>query len=112
MSLIRQHIKKVLTEEKTNKEVNLVKQMIYDLFDEVTSIEIGEYDNKPKLIAHFNSDSKAANIKSWFDEHISSEIMQMTGGHIVVLPYWAPDWDFRKKIDDVYIDTRVTRIKD
>jgi hypothetical protein len=112
VSLIRQHIKKVLTEEKTNKEVNLVKQMIYDLFDEVTSIEIGEYDNKPKLIVHFNSDSKAANIKSWFDEHISSEIMQMTGGHIVVLPYWAPDWDFRKKIADVYIDTRVTRIKD
>ena len=112
MKDIRQHIKNVLVEDKTNKEINLVKQMIYDLFDEVTSIEVGEYDDKPKLIIHLNSDSKAANIKSWFDEHISDEVMQMTGGHIVVCPYWTPDWDFRKKIVDVYIDTRVTRIKD
>jgi hypothetical protein len=32
---IRQHIKNVLVEENQNKKVNLVKQMIYDLFDEV-----------------------------------------------------------------------------
>ena len=112
MNQLRQHIKNVLIEENQNKDVKLVKQMIYDLFDEVTSIEVGEYDDKPKLIIHLNSDSKAANIKSWFDEHISDEVMQMTGGHIVVCPYWTPDWDFRKKIVDVYIDTRVTRIKD
>ena len=86
--------------------------MIYDFFDEVTSIEVSEYDGKPKLIVHLNSNSRAANIKSWFDEHISDEVMQMTGGHIVICPYWTPDWDFRKKIVDIYIDTRVKRIKD
>ena len=97
-------------EEKTNKNVNLVKQIIYDFFDEVTSIEVSEYDDKPKLIVHLYSNSRAANIKSWFDENISNEVMQMTGGHIVVCPYWTPDWDFRKKIVDIYIDTRVRRI--
>ena len=33
MNQLRQHIKNVLIEENQNKKVNLVKQMIYDLFD-------------------------------------------------------------------------------
>ena len=109
---IQENIRRILKEEtkSTNKNVNLVKQIIYDFFDEVTSIEVSEYDDKPKLIVHLYSNSRAANIKSWFDENISNEVMQMTGGHIVVCPYWTPDWDFRKKIVDIYIDTRVRRI--
>lgn len=109
---IQENIRRILKEEtkSTNKNVNLVKQIIYDFFDEVTSIEVSDYDDKPKLIVHLYSNSRAANIKSWFDEHISDEVMQMTGGHIVVCPYWTPDWDFRKKIVDIYIDTRVRRI--
>jgi hypothetical protein len=99
-------------DETQNKDVNLIKQMIYDLFDEVTSIEVSEYDNKPMLTINLISDSNAANKNTWYDEHISDEVMQMTGGHLVIMPYWAPNWDFRKKIVDVYIDTKVTRIKD
>jgi hypothetical protein len=36
MNNIKQHIKKVLTEEKGDDKVNLAKSLIYDLFDEVT----------------------------------------------------------------------------
>jgi hypothetical protein len=102
---LRQHIKNVLVEENQNNKVNLVKQMIYDLFDEVSFIEQSTYDDKPLLKIYFDSDDPAANITSWFAEHISDEIMQITGGHVVVCPYWAFHWDFRHKIVDVYIDT-------
>ena len=106
MNQLRQHIKNVLIEENQNKDVKLVKQMIYDLFDEVSFIEQSTYnDGKPLLFIYFDSDEPAANIESWFDEHISSTIMDYTGGHLVVCPYWVPEWDFRKKIVDVYIST-------
>ena len=106
MNQLRQHIKNVLIEENQNKDVKLVKQMIYDLFDEVSFIEQSTYnDGKPLLFIYFDSDKPAANIETWFDEHISSTIMDYTGGHIVVCPYWVPEWDFRKKIVDVYITT-------
>lgn len=105
MTQLRQHIKNVLVEENQNKKVNLVKQMIYDLFDEVSFIEQSTYDDKPLLTIYFDSEDPAANIESWFDEHISEEIMQITGGHFVVLPYWIFNWDHRKKNVDVYINT-------
>ena len=108
MNNIRQHIKKVLVEEKEDNKMDLVKSLIYDLFDEVSFIEQSTYnDGKPLLFIYFDSDSDkpAANIETWFDEHISSTIMDYTGGHIVVCPYWAPEWDFRKKIVDVYVST-------
>ena len=106
MNQLRQHIKNVLIEENQNKDVKLVKQMIYNLFDEVSFIEQSTYnDGKPLLFVYFDSDDPAANIESWFDEHISSTIMDYTGGHLVVCPYWVPNWDFRKKIVDVYIST-------
>ena len=86
--------------------MDLVKSLIYDLFDEVSFIEQSTYnDGKPLLFIYFDSDESAANIESWFDEHISSTIMDYTGGHLVVCPYWVPEWDFRKKIVDVYIST-------
>ena len=106
MNNIRQHIKKVLVEEKEDNKMDLVKSLIYDLFDEVSFIEQSTYnDGKPLLFIYFDSDEPAANIESWFDEHISSTIMDYTGGHLVVCPYWVPEWDFRKKIVDVYIST-------
>lgn len=106
MNQLRQHIKKVLVEENQNKKVNLVKQMIYDLFDEVSFIEQSTYDNKPLLTIYFDSDDPAANIESWFDKHISDEIMEMTNGNVVVLPYWNFKWDSRWKNVDVYINTK------
>jgi hypothetical protein len=106
---LRQHIKNILVEENQNKKVNLVKQMIYDLFDEVSFIEQSTYDDKPYLKIYFNYDGKAANITSWFSERISDEIMQITGGHIVVCPFWVPKWDFRQSIVDVYINTEVLK---
>jgi hypothetical protein len=109
---LRQHIKNVLVEENKNKKVNLVKQMIYDLFDEVSFIEQSSYDDKPYLKIYFNYDGKAANITSWFSERISDEIMQITGGHIVVCPFWVPKWDFRQSIVDVYINTEVLKYDD
>ena len=105
MNQLRKHIKNVLVEENQNKKVNLVKQMIYDLFDEVSFIEQSTYDDKPLLKIYFDSDSEAANIDSWFDEHISNTILEYTGGNIIVLPYWIFNWDPRKKNVDVYIDT-------
>ncbi len=79
--------------------------MIYDLFDEVSFIEQSTYDNKPLLTIYFDSDDEAANIESWFDEHISETISEYSGGNIIVLPYWIFNWDHRKKNVDVYIDT-------
>ena len=106
MNQLRQHIKNVLVEENQNKKVNLVKQMIYDLFDEVSFIKQSTYDGKPLLTIYFDSDDPAANIESWFDRHISDEIMEMTNGNIVLLPYWNFKWDSRWKNVDVYINTK------
>lgn len=107
MNQLRQHIKNILVEENQNKKVNLVKQMIYDLFDEVSFIKQSTYnDGKPLLTIYFDSDDPAANIESWFDEHISNEIMQLTGDNVVLLPYWTFRWDSRWKNVDVYINTK------
>ena len=106
MNQLRQHIKNVLIEENQNKKVNLVKQMIYDLFDEVSFIEQSTYDDKPLLKIYFDSDSNAANITPWFARNIQDEIMEMTNGNVVVCPYWEFDWrNFKKENVDVYIYT-------
>ena len=88
MNQLRQHIKNVLVEENQNKKVNLVKQMIYDLFDEVSFIEQSTYDERPLLKIYFDSDSNAANIDTWFDNKISEEIRELTNDNIIVCPYW------------------------
>lgn len=95
----------VIKEETQNKEVKLVKQMIYNLFDEVSSIKVSEYDGKPLLNIYIDSDDPAANIEAWFDELISEKIMEYTGGNIIVLPDWTFHWDPRLKNVDVYINT-------
>ena len=106
MIQLRQHIKNVLVEENQNKKVNLVKQMIYDLFDEVSFIEESTYDDKPLLTIYFDSDDPAANIDSWFDNKISEEIRELTNDNIIVCPYWKPDWNWEKKEADIFIDSK------
>ena len=95
----------VIKEEKGDDKVDLVKSLIYGMFDEVTSIDVSEYDGKPSLDIYFDSDDPAANVESWFDELISEKIMEYTGNHIIVVPEWSLHWDFRKKIVDIYIST-------
>ena len=105
MNNIRQHIKKVLVEEKEDNKMDLVKSLIYDLFDEVSYIEQSTYDNKPLLFIYFDSDEPVENIEAWFDELISEKIMDYTGNNIVLCPYWVSKFDFRKKIADIYISS-------
>ncbi len=105
MKNIRQHIKNVLIKENQNNNVEMVKQLIYELFDEVSFIKQTTYDDKPLLKIYFDSNSEAANIDSWFDEHISETILEYTGGNIIVLPYWTFSWDNRWENVDIYIDT-------
>lgn len=95
----------VIKEEKEDDKVNLVKSLIYGIFDEVSSIEVSEFDGKPLLDIYFDSDDPAANIESWFDEVISKKIMEYTGNNIIVLPNWKFHWDDRKNNVDIYINT-------
>lgn len=105
MKNIRQHIKNVLIEENQNNNVEMVKQLIYELFDEVSFIEQSTYYNKPLLKIYFDSDSEAANIDTWFANQITNTISEYTSDNVIVCPYWKPNWDWRKKAADVYIDT-------
>lgn len=100
---IRQHIKKVLFEEKEDNKVNLAKTLIYNLFDEVKLIEQSTYDNKPLLKIYYTTDSKAANHSSWLAERITEGVMEYTGNNLILAPWWAFDWDIRKKLADIYI---------
>lgn len=93
-------------DEPQNKKVKLVKQMIYDIFDEVTNIEQSTYLGKPLLTIYFKTDSKAANITSWFAEYVIDEIDQLIGDNLVVLPFWVFHWDPRIKNVDIYINTK------
>ena len=60
----------VLREETEGYKVNLVKKIIYTLYDNISSIEESTFNGKPLLIIYFDSDDTAANIESWFDEKI------------------------------------------
>ena len=104
MNNIKQHIKKVLTEEKGDDKVNLAKSLIYDLFDEVSHVEQSKFKNKPLLFVYFDSDKTAVNVESWFDKLISKTIMEYTGDHVVVCPYWAEIFDYYKTAD-IYISS-------
>ena len=89
-----------------NKKVKLVTQMIYDLFDKVTNIEQSTYLGKPLLTIYFKTNSKAANITSWFAEYVIDEIDQLIGDNVVVLPFWVFHWDPRIRNVDIYINTK------
>jgi hypothetical protein len=102
-------IKNILKEETNNTKLKLVKSLIYELFDEVSFIEQSTYNNKPLLKVYFDSDDTAANIESWFGEEICDTIMEYSGNNIILCPSWRPNWDFRKKIVDFYIDVELLK---
>jgi hypothetical protein len=106
---MKELIKNILIEETDSSKLKLVKSLIYQLFDNISFIEQSTYDNKPLLKVYFDSDDPAANIESWFDEHISDKILEYTGGNVVVCPYWIFSWDWRRKAADVYIDTELLK---
>jgi hypothetical protein len=102
-------IKNILKEETDSSKLTLVKSLIYQLFDGVSFIEQSTYDNKPLLKVYFDSDDTAANIESWFGEEICDTIMEYSGNNIILCPSWRPNWDFRKKIVDFYIDAELLK---
>ena len=102
-------IKNILKEETDSSKLTLVKSLIHQLFDGVSFIEQSTYDNKPLLKVYFDSDDTAANIESWFSEEICDTIMEYSGNHIILCPHWRPNWDFRKKIVDFYIDAELLK---
>ena len=99
----------VLREETEGYKVNLVKKIIYTLYDNISFIEESTHYGRPLLIIYFESDDNAANIESWFDEKISKDIEEWTSGNIVVCPNWVADWDSRKKNADVFINTELIK---
>ena len=105
---LKKDIRRILNEETESKKVNLVKKMIYTLYDNVSFIEQSTFNNKPLLKVYFDSDEPAANIESWLDNQISKDVDRWTGG-IVVCPYWVPDWDGRKNKAHIYIDSRLLK---
>ena len=102
-------IKNILKEETDSSKLTLVKSLIHQLFDGVSFIEQSTYDNKPLLKVYFDSDDTVANIESWFGEEICNTIMEYSGNNIILCPYWVGNWDFRKKIVDFYIDTKLLK---
>ena len=73
---LKKSIRRILREETEGYKVNLVKKIIYTLYDNISFIEESTYDGKPLLIIYFESDDNAANIESWFDEKISRDIRE------------------------------------
>ena len=106
---LQETIRRILREETEVHEVNLVKKIIYTLYDNISFIKESTFDGKPLLIIYFESDDTAANIESWFDEKISRDIREWTSGNIVVCPDWIFDWDERKKNADVFINTELIK---
>ena len=106
---LKQSIRRILREETEGYKVNLVKKIIYTLYDNISFIEESTYDGRPLLIIYFESDDNAANIESWFDEKISRDIREWTSDSIVVCPDWIFDWNEKKKKADVFINTELIK---
>ena len=106
---LKNNIRRILREETEEHKVNLVKKIIYTLYDNISFIEESTYDGRPLLIIYFESDDTAANIESWFDEKISRDINEYTSGNIVVCPSWTFEWEWRKKNADVFIETELLK---
>jgi hypothetical protein len=96
--------------EKDTKKLELVKEMIYSLFDEVEFIEVDtNYEGKPLIKIYHDVEDTAANYDGWFIQRIIDKIMEMTGDGIILSPWWAAGWDWKYKNADFYID--VEKIK-
>ena len=106
---LQENIRRILREKNEGHKLKFVKQMIHNLYKEISFIEQSTYNNKPLLKIYFDSDDTAANIESWFDEEISRDIDKWTSGNIVVCPTWMAEWDVRKKNADVFIYTELLK---
>ena len=106
---LQESIRRILREETEGYKLNLVKKIIYTLYDNISFIKQSTFNGKPLLIIYFDSDDTAANIESWFDTKISRDIEEWTSGNIVVCPNWVADWDSRKKNADVYVNTELIK---
>jgi hypothetical protein len=88
---------KFLFENEEKDQLTLVKNLIYQLFDDVKSIEVIDANKnvhnnykKPLIKVYFENDSEAKNEESNFDMKIYRTIYDYTG--LAVFPYWKTDW--------------------
>ena len=96
-----------------DKKLKLVKEMIYNLFDEVEFIEVDtNYEGKPLIKIYHDVEDTAANYDNWFTHRIIDEIMEMTGDGIILSPWWAAGWDWKYKNADLYIDVQKIKYDD
>jgi hypothetical protein len=105
---LKENIKLILQEESNNK-INLVKNLIYKLYDEVSFIEVIPENKKngfkkPLIKVYFDNDSNAANEESYFAHEIYRTVYDYTG--IVLFPYWKTDW---ADIADFFLDAKRTK---
>jgi hypothetical protein len=84
-------------ENEEKDQLTLVKNLIYQLFDDVKSIEVIDANKnvhnnykKPLIKVYFENDSEAKNEESNFDMKIYRTIYDYTG--LGVFPYWKTDW--------------------
>jgi hypothetical protein len=87
-----------------DKKLDLVKEMILQLFDEVEYIEIDEIYGKPLIRIYHDVEDTAANYDNWFEEVIEDKIDEMTGGNIILCSWWTPQWHYKRKNADFFID--------
>ncbi len=93
-----------LNESKSeDKKLDLVKQMILQLFDEVEYIEIDEIYGNPLIKIYHDVEDTAANYDNWFEEVIEDKIDEMTGGNIILCSWWTPQWHYKRKNADFFI---------
>ena len=118
---LQESIKRILREnslkndlmESEDKKLKLVKEMIYNLFDEVEFIEVDtNYEGKPLIKIYHDVEDTAANYDNWFTHRIIDEIMEMTGDGIILSPWWAAGWDWKYKNADLYIDVQKIKYDD
>ena len=104
-SILREDSLKNDLMESEDKKLNLVKEMIYSLFDEVEFIEVDtNYEGKPLIKIYHDVEDTAANYDNWFAHRIIDEIKEMTGDGIILSPWWAAGWDWKYKNADFFID--------
>jgi hypothetical protein len=103
-SILREDSLKNDLMESEDKKLDLVKEMILQLFDEVEYIEIDEIYGKPLIKIYHDVDDTAANYDNWFEDVIEDKIDEMTGGNIILCSWWAPVWHYKRKNADFFIN--------
>ena len=103
-SILREDSLKNDLMESEDKKLDLVKEMILQLFDEVEYIEIDEIYGKPLIRIYHDVEDTAANYDNWFEEVIEDKIDEMTGGNIILCSWWTPQWHYKRKNADFFID--------